>query len=349
MCGKFLWVLVCVACVLACKQPEVRESGPRPVKVTQVVPLNVVEKSFSGVVSPDQFSDLAFKMSGPLIALNVEEGERVKKGQVVAEVDPLDYRLQYEARKSSYLTAKSQMERAEKLIQKQAISHQDYESTQASYANAKAAYENAENLLEETKLEAPFDGFIQKKYVENYQKVQAGEGIVCLINPNKLLVKFTLPENNMQYLLSSPDIFIEFENYRGTLFKAKIKEYIEASPDGSGVPVSLYVDDPAFNLDDYKVATGFSCRVVLKISQEGFEDCMQVPLTSVFSDPKNREKGVFVYNESTGKVERRTVKDGGLLDRDLVIITEGLKPGEKVVIAGTTRLVDGQTVNVLTE
>lgn len=349
MCGKFLWVLVCAACVSACKQPEVKESGPRPVKVVQVVPLNVVEKSFSGVVSPDQFSDLAFKMSGPLIALNVEEGERVKKGQVVAEVDPLDYRLQYEARKSSYLTAKSQMERAEKLIQKQAISRQDYESTQASYANAKAAYENAENMLEETKLEAPFDGFIQKKYVENYQKVQAGEGIVCLINPNKLLVKFTLPENNMQYLLSSPDIFIEFENYRGTLFKAKIKEYIEASPDGSGVPVSLYVDDPAFNLDDYKVATGFSCRVVLKISQEGFEGCMQVPLTSVFSDPKNREKGVFVYNESTGKVERRGVKDGGLLDRDLVIITEGLKPGEKVVIAGTTRLVDGQPVNVLTE
>ena len=43
-------------------------------------------------VSPDQFSDLAFKMSGPLIVLNVEEGQRVKKGQVVAEIAPLDYR-----------------------------------------------------------------------------------------------------------------------------------------------------------------------------------------------------------------------------------------------------------------
>lgn len=347
--GKFLLVVMCAACVVSCKEPEVKESGPRPVKVTRVEPLGVIEKSFSGLVSPDQFSDLAFKVSGPLIALNVEEGERVKKGQVVAEIDPLDYRLQYEAKKSSYLTAKSQMERADKLIGKQAISRQDYESTQAGYANAKAAYENAANMLEETRLTAPFDGFIQKKYVENYQKIQAGQGVVCLINPNKLLVKFTLPENNMHYLLSNPDIYVEFENYREELFRARIKEYIEASPDGSGVPVSLYVDDERFNLNDYKVATGFSCRVVLNISQEDFRDYMQVPLTALFSDPQTREKRVFIYNSSTGKVEQRTVKDGGMLNRDRVIITEGLKSGEKVVVAGTTRLTDGQAVNVLSE
>lgn len=347
--GKILLVLVGAVCIASCKQPEVKESGPRSVKVAKALPLNVVEKSFSGVVSPDQFSDLAFKMSGPLIVLNVEEGQRVKKGQIVAEIDPLDYRLQYEAKKSSYLTAKSQMERSENLIRKQAISRQDYESTQANYANAKAAYENAENTLEETKLVAPFDGFIQKKYVENYQKVQAGEGIVCLINPDKLLVRFTLPENNMQYLLSSPQIYIEFENYKGKLFRARIKEFVEASQDGSGVPVSLYVDDPAFNLEDYKVATGFSCRVILKITQEGFENYVLVPLTALFPDPVTKELNVFVYQDATQKLEKRRVKEGGLLERDQVIIVEGLQTGETVVIAGTTRLVDGQFVNVLTD
>ncbi len=72
----------------------------------EVIPLNVIEKSYSGVVTPDQFSDLAFKMSGPLITLKVEEGQRVKRGQLIAEIDPLDYRLQYEAKRSSYLGAK---------------------------------------------------------------------------------------------------------------------------------------------------------------------------------------------------------------------------------------------------
>lgn len=347
--AEFLIVCMCAAFVVSCKQPEVKQQSPRPVKVTEVVPVNVVEKFYSGVVAPDQFSDLAFKMSGPLVALNVEEGERVKKGQVVAEIDPQDYRISYEAKKSSYLTAKAQMDRAEKLIRKQAISHQDYESTQANYANAKAAYENASNTLEDTKLLAPFDGFIQKKYVENYQKVQAGQGIVCLINPNKLLVRFTVPENNLIYLLSHPEIKVEFENYKGKYFGAKVKEYIEASPDGSGVPVSLYIDDTEFSLDTYRVASGFSCRVIFRIQQQEMGDYMQVPLTSVFANPATRGLSVFVYNPATGMVEQRDVKEGGLLERDRVIITEGLKAGEKVVIAGTTRLVDGQQVNVLND
>lgn len=347
--AKFLIVLMSATCIVSCKQPEVKEQGPRPVKVTEVLPLNVVEKSYSGVVAPDQFSDLAFKIAGPLITLNVEEGQRVKKGQVVAEVDPLDYKISYEAKKSSYLTAKAQMDRAEKLIKKQAISHQDYESTQASYANAKAAFENAANTLEETKLLAPFDGFIQKKYVENYQKVQAGQGIVCLINPNKLLIRFTLPENNLVYLLADPRIAVEFENYKGKNFKARIKEYVEASPDGSGVPVSLYLDDPDFDLDVYRVASGFSCRVIFKIRDKEMGEYVSVPLTAVFANPTTRGLSVFVYNPATGKVEQRDVKEGGLLERDQVIITEGLQAGEKVVIAGTTRLVNGQQVNVLND
>lgn len=346
---KFLIVWMSAACMVSCKQPEVKEQGLRPVKVTEVIPLNVVEKSYTGVVAPDQFSDLAFKISGPLVALNVEEGQRVKKGEVVAELDPQDYRISYEAKKSSYLTAKSQMERAEKLIKKQAISHQDYESTQANFANAKAAFENAGNTLEETKLLAPFDGFIQKKYVENYQKVQAGQGIVCLINPVKLLVRFTLPENNLEYLLADPEIAVEFENYKGKYFRAKVKEYVEASSDGSGVPVSLYLDDPEFDLNVYRVASGFSCRVVFKIKQKEMGDYVCVPLTSVFANPTTRGLSVFVYNQATSRVEQREVKEGGLLERDRVIITEGLQAGEKVVIAGTTRLVNGQQVNVLND
>lgn len=344
---KLISLLTVVAFVVSCKGPVMQEQGPRPVKIAKVAALDMIEKTYSGAVSPDQFSDLAFKMSGPLITLNVEEGQRVKTGQVVAEIDPLDYRLDFEAKKSSFLTAESQLTRAKKLLGKQAISHQDYESTEAAYSNAKAAYENAQNQLKETKLRAPFDGFIQKKYVENYQKVQAGQGIVCLINPNKLLVRFTLPENNMDNLASDPLIFVEFENYKGKLFKAKLKEYVEASPDGSGVPVSLYINDPDFNLSDYQVAVGFSCRVVLNIKQAGFSGYSVIPLSAIISDPVSGKLFVFVYGE--GKVRQREVKEGGIMEKDLVIITEGLKNGEEVVVAGTTRLVDGKEVKVLTE
>ncbi|MBQ4279183.1 MAG: efflux RND transporter periplasmic adaptor subunit, partial [Rikenellaceae bacterium] len=347
--GKLMSAILAAAALVSCGSPAVKPEGPRPVKVTAAVSLDAINKSYSGVVAPDQFSDLAFKVSGPMISLNVEEGQKVRAGQVIAEIDPLDYQLDYEAKKSSYLTAKSSLERAEKLLAKQAISRQDYETTQAQFSNAKAAFENAENTLEETRLKAPFDGFIQKKYVENYQKVQAGQGIVCLINPDKLLVRFTLPETNMRDLTSNPNLSVEFDNYRGTFFKARIKEYIEASPDGSGVPVSLYIDDPRFNLRDYRVAVGFSCRVLINVEQSASTGHTLIPLSAIFTIPTEEGKNVFVYDPASSTISRRKVTEGGVVERDKVIVTDGLKAGETVVVAGTTRLVDGQQVKLLSE
>lgn len=349
MCGKFIPVFV-IATLVSCSQPPVKEQGPRPVKLAEVVSLNVVEKSFSGVVSPDQFSDLAFKMSGPLISLKVDEGQKVRTGQVVAEIDPQDFKWEFEARKASYQTAEAQLQRAEKLLSKQAISKQEYETTKASYSNAQAAFEYAQNTLEQTKLRAPFDGFIQKKYVENYQKVQAGQGIVCLINPNKLQVVYTMPETNITYFSSPYSISVEFDNYKGHKFNAKVKEYVEASPDGSGVPVFLYIEDPNFNLEKYKVAVGFSCRVQLNVDSQSFnEGAVLIPLSAMVIDEKTGDKSVFVFNGQSQQVESRKVTEAGLVGKDDVIIVQGLKAGEQVVSAGATRLTNGQQVKVLTD
>lgn len=350
MSGKSISVWMLAAVITSCSQPAVKEQGPRPVKLSEVTSLSVVEKSFSGVVSPDQFSDLAFKMSGPLISLSVEEGQSVRTGQVVAEIDPQDFKWEFEARKASYQTAEAQLQRAEKLLSKQAISKQEHESTKASYSNAKAAFEYAQNMLTQTKLRAPFDGFIQKKYVENYQKVQAGQGIVCLINPSKLQVQFTMPETSISYFSANYSVYVEFDNYKGERFKAKVKEYIEASPDGSGVPVFLYIDDANFDLKKYKVAVGFSCRVLLHAENSGSNQmAVLAPISAIVPSDTDNSKYVFVYNASEQKVSRREVKGADLQGKDKVVITEGLNAGDRVVSAGAIRLVDGQQVKVLTD
>ena len=97
-------------------------------------------------------------------------------------LDSLVTKLDYDAKRASFQKASSQMQRAEKLLAKNAISMQEFETTQASYTNAKSAFENAQNTLNDTKLRAPFDGFIQKKYVENYQRVQPGQGSVTSLS-----------------------------------------------------------------------------------------------------------------------------------------------------------------------
>ncbi|MGL5562167.1 MAG: efflux RND transporter periplasmic adaptor subunit, partial [Tannerellaceae bacterium] len=132
---RFIPVLLLTGVLVSCGgNKEVKELPLRPVKVEKVMPLNVVTKSFSGVVAPDQFSDLAFRMSGPLVSLNVDEGQTVKRGQIIAEIDPNDFKLTNEADYSNYQTAKSQLERAKNLLAKQAISVQEYETTEAKYS-----------------------------------------------------------------------------------------------------------------------------------------------------------------------------------------------------------------------
>ena len=340
-------IIILVTC-FSCNQPTIQENGIRPVKLTEAISLNTIEKSFSGVVTPNQFSDLAFKMAGPLISLNVEEGQKVHAGQIVAEIDPQDFRWNYEAKKASFQTAEAQLQRAEKLLSKQAISVQEYETLQASYSNAKAAFKYAQSQLEQTKLRAPFDGFIQKKYVENYQKVQEGQRIVCLINPQKIQIQYTMPESNISYFSSSHRFYVEFDNYKDIRFKAKIKEYVEASPDGAGVPVFLYIDDADFNLDRYKIAVGYSCRIILYIDNEFYpKGTVYVPLSAIVSDETDDTCYVFVYHSATQKVKRRPVRIAELMGKNFVIITDSLHAGELVVTAGATRLVDGQQVKVL--
>ncbi|MGL4852111.1 MAG: efflux RND transporter periplasmic adaptor subunit [Phocaeicola sp.] len=351
-CNQLLSVVALLGLLCACGQTKNEEQTIRPVKVKEVIELGNIEKSYSGIVSPDQFSNLAFKMSGPLVAMNVEVGQRVKKGQVVAELDPTDFRIDLEAKKASYQNAKSQVERSEKLLAKNAISTQEYETNLAAFTNAKSAYENAQNTLEETKLRAPFDGFIQNKAVENYQRVQPGEKIVCLINPDKLEIAFNVPENNLPYILSGSDIYVEFDAYKGKRFKAKLKKYVEASPDGAGIPAYLYMDDPQFDPKTLNIAVGFSCRVTVNPSSESIfhNNEVSVPLSSIVFDNRLNSKTVFVFNTNSNTVEQRKVNDSGvILNNEDVVVAGQIKAGEKVVVAGASYLVDGQQVKLLTE
>lgn len=318
----------------------------RPVKVVKVETLGAMQKMYTGVVEAEEYSKLAFKLSGPLIEMNVDAGQKVKKGEIIAVVDPLDYNLQFEANKAAYITAKSQLERNKKLLSMQAISKQDYEIAEANYVKAKSAFETSQNTLTDTKLKAPFDGFVEEKYVENYQKVQPGESIIKLVNPDKLEVSFILPETNVRLTREKMRVAVEFDTYKGKWFTARVKEFVDASPDGSGIPVRLAIVDSAFNRDKYNIYPGFSCKVILSIdnvSGEGYS----VPLSAVFEDLATGETSVWLYNSITGTVKRQKVETEQLFGTDRVQINAGLKADDVIVVAGVNYITENQKVSVV--
>lgn len=331
----------------ACGQKsDVAKEIVRPVKLETVQAYGTFSKDYTGIVSAEQFSSLTFKVAGPLVAMNVEEGQKVKKGEIIAAIDTRDYELQLDANKAAYLTAKSQMERLERLRAIEAVSQQDYEIAQANYTKARSAYNNALNNLADTKLTAPFNGFVEKKFVENYQKVQPGEPIVKLVDPSRLNIKFTLPESEMNMMSTMERIEVSFDNEKTIAYNAKIKEIVDASPDGAGIPVTALIDDPRFDAGSKKVAPGFSCIVKIHHRSESGK-LFVVPITAVFKDLKTGQQSVWIYDETMKTVKQRNVEPGKLIDMDKITILSGLSEGERIVIAGVFNLYEGQKVNIL--
>ena len=226
---KYVIALTAALLLAACGQKQ-EDNGTtiRPVKTAIVESRSEINKDFSGIVEAVDYVKLAFRVSGQIINLPVIEGEKVKKGQLIAAIDPRDIALQYAADKSSYETAAAQVERNKRLLARQAISVQEYEISLSNYQRAKSAFELSSNNMRDTKLTAPFDGSIETRLVENYQRVNAGEGIVQLVNTKKLRIKFTIPDAYL-YLLRSKDprFLVEFDTVKGPVCQAKLEEYLD--------------------------------------------------------------------------------------------------------------------------
>lgn len=334
--------------IVSCGQEPKVQTFIRPVKVYKTTSLDKLTTSYTGTLKSDEISNLAFKMPGQIIKLSVVDGQKVSKGTFIAEIDPSDQILQQESAKANFINSKSQLERFEKLVSKGAISQQQYESAQANFVRDKSAYENATNMLSETKIYAPFSGIIEKRFVENYQRVQATEPVVRLINPNNLEIVFTLPESNIRFMSTSDkEFFVEFEEYPQKRFRARLTKFIDSSVDGSGVPVTIVIDDPSFNILEYLVRPGFSCTVFLVVNNKGVKGTTSVPISAVYSSLENGKEGVWVYDPATSTVNLKPITIEGLYGKDLVIIKEGITPGEEVVTAGIYQLVDGQKVKLL--
>ena len=344
---KNIYVIALAAILLeGCGQKkEMTVPATRPVKTTIVESRSVIRKDFSGIVEAVEYVKLAFRVSGQIINLPVIEGEKVKKGQLIAAIDPRDIALQYAATKSAYETASAQVERNKRLLSRQAISVQEYEISLSNYQKAKSEYELSTNNMRDTKLTAPFDGSIEKRLVENYQRVNSGEGIVRLVNTQKLRIKFTVPDDYL-YLLRAKDATfkVEFDTYKGNIFNARLEEYLDISTDGTGIPVTITIDDPAFDRAVYDVKPGFTCNIRLASDIAPFieEKQMNVPLSAVFGDSENKNTYVWVVKDN--RVSRREVTVYSPTGEANLLISKGLKPDETVVIAGVYQLVEGQRV-----
>ena len=304
--------------------------------------VDYIERDFAGMATADDAVNLAFKISGQIMSVDVSKGDYVRKGELLARLDPRDVELQKAADRSQFERAKSQYERMQRLLDHEAVSQQEYESARAQYVQAQSAYENSKDLLSETNLRAPFGGVIERTYVDTYHRVQSGQTILRLVNPMSTTVEFTMPEKSLPLLFDSTIRFsVTFDNIPNRQFVARLDTYAKTSSDASGFPVSLKIErDEA---ERYRISPGMTCQVVMHTQGEGArQSTLVVPLSAIYAPASG---GEYVWRvTSDGRVKLSPVTLGEVYGRDMVSITSGLAVGAEIVTAGVYKLRDGDSV-----
>lgn len=316
---------------------------PRSVKVAMVQEVNYVDRDFAGMSTADDATMLAFKLSGQVLSVDVGKGDYVRRGELLAQLDPRDVELQVASDRSQYERALSQSERMRRLLERNAVSQQDVEVADAAFVQARSAYENSRDLLAETKLRAPFDGVVERTYVDAFQRVESGQTILRLVNPVSTTVEFTMSEKSMSVLAdTSSRYYVRFDNYPDRQFSARLDSYAKTASDASGFPVSLKLNKS--ELQDVRITPGMTCQVMIHTIDYSSHEVM-IPLTAIYA-PAQGGTYVWVVTDDS-KVSLRPVELGGLLGRDMVGVKMGLAAGEEVVTAGVYRLHEGESVKII--
>lgn len=295
------------------------------------------------MATADDAVNLAFKISGQVASVDVSKGDFVAKGELLAQLDPRDVELQVAADKSQYERAESQFRRMKRLLDHEAVSQQEFEAAQALFIQARSVYENSKDLLADTKLRAPFDGVIERIYVDTYQRIESGQTILRLVNPRSTTIEFTMPEKSLNLLADSTlRFYVTFDNLPGKRFTARLHKYAKTSSDASGFPVALKID--RIDSQMFGISPGMTCQITMQ-SDEKTKHNVAIPLSAVYA-PASGGTYVWVVNPS-GKTELRAVNLGEIFGRDMVSVSSGLKAGEKVVIAGVYKLRNQIEVRVI--
>lgn len=313
------------------------------VEVAEVIQTNSEHsKEFSFISKPFRTTELSFRVSGPIARFEVYPGNSYKRGDVIAEIDARDFRINKERTEAVYQQAKSEFERVKVLYQKDNLSASSYEKAKADYALAKTAYETACNALKDTRLVAPFDGYVGEVYIEKFQDVKAAQPILSFIDVDQIKVEAYVTQDLAVDAQRMDSVRLSFDIAAGKEYKARI---VEVSKGTTRNNLSYLLTALLPNKGGHLLA-GMSGKIFFDLPQAVEATQIAIPQVALCHRPSEGDY-VWMVDAKTGKVSQRNVKVGGLLSDGMVAITKGLQPGETVAVSSLRFLSEDMTVHVI--
>ncbi len=340
------------------KEPEKVETV-RPVRAIEVGPSGSLgQRALSGRAKAAREVTLAFRVGGTVLERFVDVGDRVEKGDLVAQLDPAPYqaevdriRAQLARAQATLVNAEQQYARVMALVKKGHYSKAkgdrqkaDRDIARAEVQAYEAALTKAELELSYTRLPAPFPGRVVATYVERFEDVRAQDPIVRILDTTQIEFVVDVPDSLIAYVPFLEEAAVVFDSFPDVELTATVKEIgTEASPTTGTYPVTLIMDQP----EDVQILPGMTGRAVArKMRDIDLEERLLVPPSAIFTDDADiTRKLVWVVDPDAGTVAEREVALGKVTAAG-VTVTDGLRPGEWVVVAGVHSLKPGQKVRI---
>jgi RND family efflux transporter MFP subunit len=261
------------------------------------------QSTFHGVIHAEYEPNLSFRVGGKIIQRNVDIGQTVTQGQVLASLDPTDYKLsadsanaQLASAKSNYVTQKANLERYKQLLQQNFVSQAQYDTQKAQFDSAKAQYEQAQNQLSNndnqvkyTTLKAPSAGIITSITMDAGQVVTSGQTVATMAVSGNKEVEIELPEVQINnYKAGMPaqvKIWATDQVYKGT-----IRIINQASDQQTRTfTARIVIINP-----DANIKYGMAADV--KIAPLNVKDGTELPLSSLYSN--DGKTSVWIINDT---------------------------------------------------
>jgi len=350
-----------VLVLAGCGKPPVRPPEKTLVRTAVVEAMNHVrsdgEASYLAAVRFDHETDLSFKVGGILVSIGPvagtdwDEGTPVKAGTVLAELKQADFTNALNSARAKAELAGKTVERFRKLRTTDAISQQELDVTEADWQTAQSQLDQAEQNLRDSRLMAAKDGVVLMRHVNSGVTVSAGQKMLRFADTSLMSVELGLPDRLIGQLTPGKEVDVVVSGLEGLPpFRGRVSEVgVAASGEGRLFRVVIKVPNP-----DGLLRSGMTARIHVGDTPAVKPGTVCVPLSALVtlaSDGRSAgsgpaQLGVFVVQD--GKAVQRAVKTGDILNSS-ILITEGLRAGERVVTSGASFLYDGAPIEVATD
>ena len=290
-----------------------------------------ITREFPGKLLPAQQSNLAFEIPGKINVINVDIGDAVKKGQILAELDNREAMAQLKQAKAKYDLALQILNRYKDLRSEGHISIQDLDNANSEEIIAKSQFEFYKVKLEQTKLIAPFDGVIQNRYLDTGSVINGGIPIVEILGSKNVEAHISIPLKFIDKLNIGNFYDFKIGNKRS---KGVLARLAPMTPGGSDNRLAIFNFDTFFD-------PGSIAELKLSLNIEGRGTW--VPIKSL----SQSEQGIWaIYTVNDKKVVIRDLVEILYFEGEYAFVNGTLNDGDLVVLGGAQKIIEGKSLNI---